>query len=234
MEGALTRLGVDGAVRPPAGDLLSVSVNNGSASKVDYYADRSIDYDVRLGGDGEAIATTAVTIANHAPTHGQPRYVIGPSIDGAAPGDQIPLTTVSCHRPCELLTATREGADVAMATGSENGIPWLGDYRTIPAGETGVLSLTWRATDVWQGNSSGGSYDLSFFGQPTVRPTDLRVTIHAPAGTNIIWTSEAMAVDGGTATWEGTPSGRTTLSVRFRAPLPLRYLRNVTRPVLGG
>ena len=234
MEGALTSLGVDGAVRPPAGDLLSISVNNGSASKIDYYADRSIDYDVRLGSDGEAIATTAVTIANHAPARGQPRYVIGPSIDGAARGDQIPLTTVSCHRPCELLTATRDGADVAVATGSENGIPWLGDYRTIPAGETGVLSLTWRATDVWQGNSSGGRYDLSFFGQPTVRPTDLRVTIHAPAGTNIVWTSEAMAVDGGTATWEGTPSGRTTLSVRFRAPLPLRYLRNVTRPVLGG
>ena len=67
-----------------------------------------------------------------------------------------------------------------------------------------------------------------------MRPTDLRVTIHAPAGTNIIWTSEAMAVDGGTAIWEGTPSSRTTLSVRFRAPLPLRYVRNITRPVLGG
>jgi hypothetical protein len=43
-----------------------------------------------------------------------------------------------------------------------------------------------------------------------------------------------MAVDGGTATWEGSPTSRTMLSVRFRAPLPLRYVRNVTRPILGG
>lgn len=119
-------------------------------------------------------------------------------------------------------------------SGIQNGIPWLADYRTIPAGTDGVLSLTWRATDVWQGNSSGGRYDLTFFGQSTVRPTDLRVTIHAPAGTNIVWTSEAMAVDGGTATWEGDPTSRTMLSVRFRAPMPLRYLRDVTRPILGG
>ena len=234
MQGALANLGVDGALTAPSGDVLAVSVNNGSGSKIDYYADRSVAYDVRLGGDGEAIATATVEIANHAPTHGQPRYVIGPFVDGAEPGDQIPLTTVSCHQPCELLSATRDGADVTLAAGSENQIPWLGDYRTVPAGETGVLSLTWHATDVWQGNSSGGRYDLTYIGQPTVRPTDLRVTIHAPAGTDIIWTSEAMAVDGGTAVWEGAPSSRTTLSVRFRAPMPLRYLRNITRPVLGG
>ena len=234
VERALGTLGVDGALAPPPGDLLSVSVNNGSGSKVDYYADRSIEYDVQLGGDGEAISTATVTIANHAPTRGQPRYVIGPFLDGAAAGDQIPITSVSCHQPCELLTATRDGADVSLSRGSENGIPWLADYRTIPAGTDGVLSLTWRATDVWQGNSSGGRYDLTFFGQSTVRPTDLRVTIHAPAGTNIVWTSEAMAVDGGTATWEGDPTSRTMLSVRFRAPMPLRYLRDVTRPILGG
>ncbi len=234
VEGALATLGADGALTPPDGDLLSVSVNNGSGSKVDYYADRSVDYDVQLGGDGEAIATATVTIANNAPTHGQPRYVIGPFLDGAAAGDQIPLTTVSCHAPCDLLTATRDGTDVSLSAGSENGVPWLGDYRTIPAGDEGVLSLTWRADDVWKGNGSGGRYDLTFFGQPTVRPTDLRVTIHAPAGTNIIWTSEAMAVEGDTATWEGSPTSQARLSVRFRAPLPLRYVRNVTRPILGG
>ena len=234
VQGALATLGVDGALLPTTGDLLSVSVNNGSGSKIDYYADRSVDYDVRLGGAGEAIASATVTIANDAPTKGQPRYVIGPFLDGAAAGDQIPLTTVSCHAPCDLLTATRDGTDVALATGSENGIPWLADYGTIPAGGEGTLALTWRADDVWEGNGSGGRYDLTFFGQPTVQPTDLHVTIHTPAGTDVIWTSEAMAVDGDTASWEGSPSSRTTLSVRFRAPLPLRYLRNVTRPILGG
>ena len=108
------------------------------------------------------------------------------------------------------------------------------DYRTIAANDQGQLSLTWRARDVWEGNSSGGSYTLTYAGQSTIRPTDVRVTIHAPPGTDIIWTSEPMAIEGGTATWEGSPASGQTLEVRFRAPLPLRYLRDVTRPVLGG
>ena len=120
-----------------------------------------------------------------------------------------------------------------MATGSENGVPWLRDYRTIAAGETGTLSLSWRANGVWSGNSSGGSYDLTILGQTTVRPTDVRVVIHAPDGDPIVWTSEPMTVDGSTATWEGSATATTTLSVRFRAPLPLRILRDVTRPILG-
>ena len=36
-----------------------------------------------------------------------------------------------------------------------------------------------------------------------------------------------MSIDGGTAVWSGVPEGRTELVVRFRAPLPLRWWRNV-------
>ena len=234
VEAGLAALGVDGALGTPGGDVVAVTVNNGSASKVDYYADRTVDYDVRLGGDGEALATATVTIDNDAPTRGQPRYVIGPFIRGAEPGDQVPLTTVSCHAPCELVAATRDGADIAVTPGTENGVPWLRDYRTIGARDSGTLALTWHATDVWEGNSSAGSYRLTYLGQVTIRPSVLRVTIHAPAGTRIVWTNAPMVIDGGIARWEGTPSSTTQLEVRFAAPMPLRILRNVTRPVLGG
>jgi hypothetical protein len=233
IQSGLAALGVDGALAQPAGDVMGVTVNNGSGSKIDYYAARTVDYDVQLGGDAEAIGTATVTIANDAPTTGQPRYVLGPFLHGAKAGDDIPLTTVSCHAPCELQSATRDGQPIGVTTGSENGVPWLRDYRTIPAGETGTLSLVWRSSGVWTGNSSGGSYELTLLGQPTVRPTDTTVTIHAPAGTRIVWTSTPMAVDGGTATWHGSPSSATTLQVRFQAPLPLRLLRDVTRPVFG-
>ena len=233
IQSGLAALGVDGALEQPAGDVMGVTVNNGSGSKIDYYAARTVDYDVQLGGDAEAIGTATVAIANDAPTTGQPRYVLGPFLHGAKAGDDIPLTTVSCHAPCELQSATRDGQPIGVTTGSENGVPWLRDYRTIPAGETGTLSLVWRSSGVWTGNSSGGSYELTLLGQPTVRPTDTTVTIHAPAGTRIVWTSTPMAVDGDTATWHGSPSSATTLQVRFQAPLPLRLLRDVTRPVFG-
>jgi len=77
------------------------------------------------------------------------------------------------------------------------------------------------------------SYPAATAWQPTVRPTDVSVTINAPAGTRIVWTSTPMAVDGGTATWRGMPSRTTTIGVRFQAPLPLRLVRDLTRPVFG-
>jgi hypothetical protein len=233
IESGLSALGVDGALTQPAGDVMGVTINNGSGSKIDYYATRTVNYDVQLGGDGESIGTAAVTIANDAPKTGQPRYVIGPYLDGAHAGDEIPLTTVWCHAECALQSAARDGQPIGMTVGSENGVQWLRDYRTIGAGDSGTLSVAWRSSGVWDGNSSGGSYELTLLGQPTVRPTDVTVTIHAPAGTRVVWTSTPMAVDGGTATWRGSPSSATTLEVRFQAPLPLRLLRDVTRPVFG-
>lgn len=233
IEGGLAALGANGALAQPVGDIAGVTVVNGSGSKVDFYASRSVDYDIQLGGTGEAIDTATVTIANDAPTSGQPRYVLGPYVDGAHAGDQIPLTSVWCHAPCALASATRDGSPISVDTGSENGVSWLRDATTIPAHATGTLGVTWRSSDVWTGNSSGGTYELTLLGQPTVGPTDVSVTITAPAGTRIVWTSTPMAVDGGTATWRGTPSTTTTLGVRFQAPLPLRLVRDVTRPVFG-
>jgi hypothetical protein len=234
-EGGLATLGIDGAVTEPAGDVMGVIVNNASGNKVDYYATRQVNYDVQLGGTSEAIGTTTVTIANDAPTSGEPRYVIGPNPNapGAKAGDQIPITSVWCHTPCTLASATRDGKAIRVATGSENGVPWLQDYRTIPAGSTGTLSVVWRSSDVWSGNSSGGSYQLTLLGQTTIQPTDVSVTIHAPSGTHIVWTSTPMAVEGGTATWRGSPSSALTLGVRFQAPLPLRWFRDVSRSISG-
>jgi hypothetical protein len=48
-----------------------------------------------------------------------------------------------------------------------------------------------------------------------------------------VWTSEPMTVEGGQATWDSLSSGVTNLSVRFQAPLPLRIVRDLTRPILG-
>ncbi len=232
-EEGLSTLGVDGALAQQSGDIMGVTVNNGSASKIDYYATRQVDYDVQLGGTGEAIGAATVAITNDAPTSGEPRYVIGPSVPSAKAGDQIPITSVWCHEPCTLESAIRDGKPIQVGLGSENGVPWLQDYTTIPAGSTGTLSLVWRSSDVWDGNSSGGSYELTLLGQPTIRPTAVSVTIHAPSGTRIVWTSTPMAVDGGTAVWRGSPSSTTTLGVRFQAPLPLRLVRDVSRLAPG-
>jgi hypothetical protein len=222
-----------GFLAPPGSDVAAVTVNNASGSKVDYYAVRHVTLDVRLGADHDAAAVLTARIHNGAPDSGEPRYVIGPFVKDASAGDQIPLITEWCHDPCALLGARRDGHDVTVAPGTENGVAWYRDYRTIPAGKTGSFAISTHTTGVWEGNSSGGIYRLTFYGQPTIQPTTLDVSIKAPDGTSIAWTSTPMAIDGATATWSGEPGAELTLEVRFRAPLPLRFVRDLGRPVSG-
>jgi len=217
----------------PDGDVTAVTVNNASGSKIDFYAVRHVSVHVRLGADHDATTDLVARIRNGAPDSGQPRYVIGPFVAGSAAGDQIPLITEWCHDPCELLAARRDGHDVTVAPGTENGVAWYRDYRTIASGATGTFEISTHTTGVWSGNSSGGTYRLTFFGQPTIEPTVVDVSITAPDGTRIAWTSEPMAIDGPTATWSGEPASELTLVVRFRAPLPLRIVRDLTRPFGG-
>jgi hypothetical protein len=219
-----------------------VSVNNAGGNKIDYYATRSVSYSVQLGGDGEAIASTVVNIANAAPTSGQPAYVVGPNMSlnrhvkgaKAEAGDQLSLVSVTCHEPCQAQSPSVNGEPVAVDVGSEIGLPWYRFYRTIPAGSTADLSLTTTTNGVWEGNSSGGTYRLTVLGQTTIRPTQLRVSVRAPDGTNVVWSNEPMEIDGGTAIWQGVAPSRLDLVVRFSAPAPLRWWRNVGRAIGAG
>ena len=215
----------------PDTDVAGVTVNNASASKIDFYAVRDVAYDVRLSAEHDAIADLTARIHNDAPMRGQPRYVIGPFATDARPGDQLALITEWCHDPCELLRARRDGHDVSVAPGTENGVVWYRDYRTIRSRRSGSFAISTHTTDVWEGNSSGGTYRLTFYGQPTIRPTTLDLSITAPDGTVIAWTNTPMTIDGQTATWSGDPGAEMTIEVRFRAPLALRILRDATRPV---
>lgn len=233
-EHGLDLAGAAGTFAPEgSGDVVAVTVNNATAAKIDFWSTRNVRYAVSLGGDHEAIADLDVTVRNDAPSGGAPRYLIGPVVEGTQAGDQVLFLTASCHAQCNLVSSERNGESIAYAAGSELGIPWFRDYTTIPSGQTGSWSLRWTTNGVWDGNSSGGTYRLTYLGQPTIRPTRLRLRIEAPPGTRVVWTSVPMTVEGGVATWEGIPQPRTVFEVQFRAPLPLRVLRNLTRPVFG-
>jgi hypothetical protein len=228
-ERALVRAGAAGSfVRPEGDDMVGVTVNNGSGNKVDFYADRTVDATIRLGGDHEAFGTMAVSIENGAPTAGQPRYVLGPFVDGLDAGDASPLIWSWCPEPCELLAATRDGSGVAVESQVEQGMRSFRDYRPITAGATGSYTVDWHTTGVWHGEPWDGRYELHLPGQPTIRPTTTTVTIVAPPGSAITWASDGMVVEGDRATWTGTPGAATTLQVRFRAGPLTRWWRTLT------
>jgi hypothetical protein len=231
MERGIQDAGFGGALATPSGDVASVVVDNASGTKVDYYASRSVSYDVQLGETGQAMSTTDVQIRNDAPTTGQPRYVIGPRAAATHAGDQVSIVTLWCAPGCSLAGATAAGSPTGLRVGSELGLPWYQDIATIPSGATYDLQVRTTTDGVWRGNSSGGTYRVSFLGQTTIRPSTVRISVHAPAGTRITWTSAPMQITGGTATWEGTPGPDLQLDLAFRAPLPLRLWRDVWRVI---
>jgi hypothetical protein len=234
LERGLRLAALDGALDAPAGDdLLAVHVNSRSANKVDYYVTRSVDYGIELGGDHEAIATTEVALRNDAPTSGVPGYVIDPGkgIEGHEPGDAVSIVTASCPGPCELLEAQRNGKDRALRVGEELDRPWYQDVITTPGGDTSTLRIVTARDGTWTGNGSGGTYRLTILPQTTIVPTQVTVTIAPPPGTEVVWTSEPTRIVDGRAVWRDEPEGRVQLVVRFRAPLPLRWWRNVERLV---
>ena len=223
----LVGAGVTGGIDPVAGaDYEAITINSASGTKVDFYASRTVAYDVQLGsGGGEAISSTTITLTNSAPTSGPPPYVIGPVPGGGAAGDQISVIRDSCPSSCQLTGVTRNGAPIKVGTGTELGTTWYEDRLTIPSGGRATVAFSTHRTGVWTGDDTGGSYQLRLNTQTTIRPTKVTVTIHAPSGTRITSTSEPMQVDGGTATWTGTPGPRLDLSVSFQAPAPLRWWR---------
>jgi hypothetical protein len=150
---------------------------------------------------------------------------------GGEAGDNISIVTASCPGPGELIEAQRNGQEQAMRVNEELGRPRYQDYFTTPGGESSTLRIVTHRNDVWTGNSSGGVYRLTVLPQVTIQPTQVEVAVQPPAGTRVVWTSEPTEIREGAAVWTATPEGRVDLVVRFRARAPLRWWRNLIRPL---
>ncbi len=241
MQAALNATAIGGALRPPRadGDLLSVVVNSAAGSKVDFYQERNISYSVDLGDDGAATAELELTLRNTAPTSGPPRYVIGPFpvVDGGAgpilrgleAGESVALVNVYCGADCIPREARMHGAPVEVATNEDLGIRYVQHYFPIRSGEQETLTLSWDEPEAWEGNSSGGAYQMTFTNQITIRPATLNLRIEAPSGMQIASVDPPLQILGNAAVYVGQPGPRLDVTVEFKPPLPTRLWRNVGR-----
>jgi hypothetical protein len=121
----LDRTGLLGAVPPlPPEGGYSVSVTNGSGSKIEIFLEREVE--VRLEGEGDDRRLVAeVRLTNRAPTTGWPEYVIGNVIGLPAGWSRLLVTH---YGPDSLVSVTRNGEAVDLEEIAEGG--WSG-YREL-------------------------------------------------------------------------------------------------------
>ena len=233
IESGLTALGAGGDLAQPGGDIMGVSVVNGSGSKVDYYANRTVDFDIQLGGTGEAISTATVTVANDAPTSGQPRYVPGTVRRRGADGRPDPADVGVVPRAVR----PRIGNAGRLADQRDHR---LGERRVMAArrvDDPGARDRNPRPHLALVGRVDG-QLERRVLRAHAARTADRPAHGHVGDDPRTVGDphrvdEHPMAVDGGTATWRGTPTSTTTLGVRFQAPLPLAAGAGRDRPVFG-
>ncbi|HYZ11499.1 MAG TPA: DUF4012 domain-containing protein [Actinomycetota bacterium] len=209
--------GVTGNLADPGGDFVGVMANNAAGNKIDFYARRSLDYDVVLLEDGSAQGELGVTIANEAPTTGQPGYVIGPHpfLD-AAPGDNITNVQAYCSTACRFQGVRLDGARVAVWRRTERGHPVVVTGMKIPSGSAGRLEYAWTAADAWSEEAGLIVYRLTVQGQPTIVPTVIQLSVAIPENASVARTSPEMTIEGDRVAWEGEPGTVATFEVAFK------------------
>lgn len=74
----VTRFGDSGAILAYGPNVVHLAVESAVASKVDWYVQTNVRYDVRLDDHGTAYITTSVSILNGAPLGARPSYALGP------------------------------------------------------------------------------------------------------------------------------------------------------------
>ena len=174
------RAGATGAVPRGSSDRVLVTTGNAAQNKIDYFLQRSLDYDLELFPSGDEAEITArgvlsVALENTAPATGLPSYIIGSNRPDYAAGENG--TFFSAYSPLELGQASVDGEVTGFEQQRELGSFVYSKFLRIPAETTTTvdLDLTGRLR-----LRSDGWYDLALGTQPSVRPDAADVTLRLP------------------------------------------------------
>lgn len=217
-QGALAAAGAAGELGDGSSDLLSVVLNSGTASKVDFYAERTVEHKVSLRGDGSAISELELTLRNEAPTSGVPSYVIGPNNPRLEAGDNLVNVSVYAGRGATFTQRPPGDPELPAFTETELGYAVTDGWVRLASGEEVTRRYGWTTPDAWSVTDAGEiAYDLLFQGQTTIRPTTVDLRVHVPDGLEPSAVPEGATYDGGAILWSGELRGEDVLlEVRLR------------------
>lgn len=215
VQAAFERAEVAGQLLPSAGDYVAVIANNAGGNKLDSFAERSLDYRVDLRADGTARGRLQISIANTAPAKGLPRYVIGPSDERFDPGENVMLLSTFCSAWCHSDGFRVDGEPTPITQQPELGRQVLASTVRVAAGETRELAYAWKLLRGWSATESGGAYQLTLQGQPTVRPTPVSLRVRVPEQMEVTRATGGAHVAGDEVSWSGTLDRVVRLEVEF-------------------
>lgn len=170
-ERALDRAGATGAIAPPPGDALLVTVQNFGGDKLDFWARRSVAHACNLKSDRMAVCETRVSIANHAPS-GLPAYVRG----GRSRPDLRSEIDVYIPGRARLIGVTNGSSPLGFFTENDLGMTAIGTNITVPRGGRHTVAVFYRLP------LDGPGYSLRVVPQPLAHDARLSLRVRMPSG----------------------------------------------------
>jgi hypothetical protein len=166
----LEDLGITGELGAPVGDGVLVTVQNYGGTKLDFWAQRSVEHVCRIDG-GEADCGTRVAIRNGTPP-GLPRFVYQYRPYGLFKN----FVEVYVPAAAELTGVEVDGAPAEAFTEREDGYRAVGVYVEIPRGERTEVAVGYNLPLEAEG------YSLEVLPQPLAHDASLRVAVEVPSG----------------------------------------------------
>jgi hypothetical protein len=235
VQDALEAAGVAGTVDAPrASDFFAVFASNADGTKIDFFIERSLSYEVELGADGRSLTHATMTTRNRAPSNVERSYVFGPYPGtGLDPGVSNAFVTAYCAAGCRLANASLDDETVGAESHTERGLPVFSTFVLTEPGTASELVLDLERPKAWRGDELGGTYRLTIRGQPTVRGTEATIRIGAPPGMRVTDATPGMEIDGGVARWRGELDAKQTFEIRFQRPAAGRLWDFLSTPIFG-
>ena len=217
VQSALELAGLAGRLVNPDGDFFAAFVNGTTSSKVDYYLQKSIRYDVELLPDGSAEVDARVMLRNTAPREGQPKYVIGPNVSRAEAGEAQVYIATYLAEDAQLRGVFVPGRDVVRGRrGTELGHPIVETFERLPSGSEQVVRYRTGVPDAWFLSDGLGRYRLTLQEQALIQPAIVDVRVRLPEGASPAATGLGWSREGDLFRWTGELRGLEELRLPFR------------------
>lgn len=170
-------------------DFVGFVQTNSTASKLDLYLHRDVEYRVRVTGQGALSAVAAMTLRSQIPTDAPP-FVFGPNTQGV----NRPL--LSLYTPHDAVSVTIDGEPAQVSVTTEFGLNRYLIEFPVPADGTPVEV---EYTVLGQVDPTR-AYDLTVWHQPLVNDDDVTVEYVGPEGsfaqTHVLTENLVLTTDG--------------------------------------